>query len=64
MASPSHPSFAGYETAITEQGRNLVTSMIIALGTVVFSLADRDPGRIRARAVPVPLDQRSRCSRC
>lgn len=40
---PTHPSFAGYQRAISEQGRNLVTSLIIALGTVVLSLAVSAP---------------------
>jgi multiple sugar transport system permease protein len=35
---PLDPSFAGYGRAISEQGHNLVTSVIIALGTVVLSL--------------------------
>ncbi|WP_159623144.1 carbohydrate ABC transporter permease [Ruania rhizosphaerae] len=36
---PLQPSFDNYVRAISEQGANLVTSLIIALGTVVFSLA-------------------------
>ncbi|ONI74011.1 ABC transporter permease [Kribbella sp. ALI-6-A] len=35
---PLDPTFAGYRRALSEQGQNLVTSMIIALGTVVLSL--------------------------
>ena len=35
---PSQPSLAGYATAIDDQGRNLVTSMLLAAGTVVLSL--------------------------
>jgi multiple sugar transport system permease protein len=35
---PSQPSLAGYTTAIHDQGQNLVTSMLIAAGTVVLSL--------------------------
>jgi len=35
---PSQPSLAGYTTAIDDQGRNLVTSMLLAAGTVVLSL--------------------------
>ncbi|MCP2031039.1 multiple sugar transport system permease protein [Okibacterium sp. HSC-33S16] len=35
---PFNPSFAGYEKAIADQGGNLVTSLIISLGTVVLSL--------------------------
>ncbi|MDX6292866.1 MAG: multiple sugar transport system permease protein [Kribbellaceae bacterium] len=40
---PLDPSFAGYRRAISEQGHNLVTSMIIALGTVVLSLLVATP---------------------
>jgi len=32
---PPRPSLAGYMTAIQDQGQNLVTSMVIAVGTVV-----------------------------
>jgi multiple sugar transport system permease protein len=35
---PLHPSLKGYETAVSQQGRNLVTSLVVALGSVVFSL--------------------------
>jgi multiple sugar transport system permease protein len=35
---PFNPSFAGYEKAISEQGGHLLTSLVISLGTVVFSL--------------------------
>jgi multiple sugar transport system permease protein len=35
---PAHPSLNGYRTAIADQGGNLVTSMIIAVGTVVLGL--------------------------
>jgi multiple sugar transport system permease protein len=40
---PFHPSFAGYEKAISQQGGNLVTSLLVSLGTVVFSLAIAAP---------------------
>ena len=40
---PDHPSLDGYRTAIQDQGRNLVTSMIIALGTVVLTLLIATP---------------------
>ncbi|MFI2642332.1 carbohydrate ABC transporter permease [Streptomyces sp. NPDC018610] len=36
---PSHPDLSGYATALRDQGRNLVTSLVVALGSVVFSLA-------------------------
>ncbi|WP_432523261.1 carbohydrate ABC transporter permease [Kineococcus sp. SYSU DK006] len=35
---PLNPDFAGYRTAISEQGANLVTSLVVALGSVVLSL--------------------------
>ena len=35
---PTHPSLAGYTTAIQDQGQNLVTSLLIAVGTVVLTL--------------------------
>ncbi|MBF9066465.1 carbohydrate ABC transporter permease [Streptacidiphilus sp. NEAU-YB345] len=35
---PSHPDFSGYLTALRDQGRNLVTSLVVALGSVVLSL--------------------------
>ncbi|WP_165063189.1 carbohydrate ABC transporter permease [Marisediminicola senii] len=40
---PVNPSFAGYQTAIADQGANLLTSLIVSLGTVVFSLAVAAP---------------------
>jgi multiple sugar transport system permease protein len=35
---PTNPSLDGYRTAIADQGGNLVTSMTIAVGTVVLTL--------------------------
>lgn len=40
---PLNPSFAGYEKAIADQGANLVSSLIISLGTVVVTLAIAAP---------------------
>ena len=40
---PWNPSFAGYEKAIADQGKNLLTSLVIALGTVVVTLAIAAP---------------------
>ena len=40
---PLDLSFDGYATALSDQGRNLVTSLIVALGTVVFSLLIATP---------------------
>jgi multiple sugar transport system permease protein len=35
---PLHVSLSGYSTALSQQGRNLLTSLIVAVGSVVFSL--------------------------
>ncbi|MEU9397816.1 carbohydrate ABC transporter permease [Streptomyces sp. NPDC048324] len=35
---PSHPDLSGYVTALRDQGRNLVTSLVTALGSAVLSL--------------------------
>src|SRR6476646_4442840 len=40
---PVHPSLDGYRTAIHDQGRNLVTSLTIAVGTVVLTLLIATP---------------------
>ena len=40
---PLHPSFSGYATALAQQGRNLATSLIVALGSVIFSLLVATP---------------------
>jgi multiple sugar transport system permease protein len=40
---PAHPSLDGYQTAIHDQGRNLVTSLLIAVGTVVLTLVIAAP---------------------
>jgi multiple sugar transport system permease protein len=40
---PPHPSLEGYQTAIHDQGRNLVTSLLIAVGTVVVTLVIAAP---------------------
>ncbi|MES4907677.1 MULTISPECIES: carbohydrate ABC transporter permease [unclassified Streptomyces] len=36
---PFHPDLSGYVTALRDQGRNLVTSLVVALGSVGLSLA-------------------------
>lgn len=36
---PSNPSFDGYAQAISQQGGNLVTSLVISVGTVIVTLA-------------------------
>lgn len=40
---PAHPTFTGYQTAISDQGRNLLTSLLIAVGTVVVTLVIAAP---------------------
>ncbi|HEU0256660.1 MAG TPA: carbohydrate ABC transporter permease [Microbacteriaceae bacterium] len=40
---PIHPTLSGYRVALSQQGGNLVTSLIISLGTVVLSLAIATP---------------------
>lgn len=40
---PLQPDFAGYVRAIEDQGRNLVTSIIVAVGAAVLSLAISAP---------------------
>jgi multiple sugar transport system permease protein len=40
---PLHLSFRGYSTALNQQSRNLATSLIVALGSVVFSLLIATP---------------------
>jgi multiple sugar transport system permease protein len=40
---PLNPSLAGYERAIAEQGQNLITSLLIAVGTVVLTLVIAAP---------------------
>jgi multiple sugar transport system permease protein len=40
---PTHPSLGGYQAAIHDQGRNLGTSLSIALGTVALTLLVATP---------------------
>jgi multiple sugar transport system permease protein len=40
---PIHLSLRGYSTALSQQSRNLATSLIVALGSVVFSLLIATP---------------------
>ncbi|MER7702552.1 carbohydrate ABC transporter permease [Kitasatospora sp. NPDC097605] len=35
---PLHPDFGGYAVALREQGRNLLTSLLVSLGSVVLGL--------------------------
>jgi multiple sugar transport system permease protein len=40
---PTDPTLAGYRTALVDQGRNLITSFLIASGTVVVTLVIAAP---------------------
>jgi len=40
---PTDPTLAGYRTALQDQGRNLVTSLLVASGTVVVTLLVSTP---------------------
>lgn len=40
---PTNPTFEGYATAIRDQGQNLVTSLVVATGTVIVTLAIAAP---------------------
>ena len=40
---PSHPSLDGYSAALHDQGKNLITSLTIAVGTVVLTLVIAAP---------------------
>nr|WP_245563383.1 carbohydrate ABC transporter permease [Microbacterium gubbeenense] len=40
---PTNPSWAGYEKAISDQGHNLITSLIVSAGAVIVSLGIAAP---------------------
>ena len=40
---PLQPTLAGYEAAITDQGGNLITSLIVAIGTVLLTIVIAAP---------------------
>ncbi|MET8771761.1 carbohydrate ABC transporter permease [Streptomyces sp. NPDC004658] len=57
---PRRPDFDGYATALRDQGRNLVTSLVVALGSAVLSLGLAVPAayalaRLRLRGTTVVL---------
>ncbi|MEV7866349.1 carbohydrate ABC transporter permease [Streptomyces sp. NPDC088124] len=57
---PFHPDFSGYTTAIRDQARNLVTSLVVALGSVLLSLTLAAPAayalaRFRLRGADLVL---------
>ncbi|MFC3572372.1 carbohydrate ABC transporter permease [Streptomyces yaanensis] len=50
---PFHPDLSGYATALRDQGRNLVTSLVVALGSVVLSLAIAAPAAYALAQFPI-----------
>ena len=40
---PTNPSFDGYSTAVSQQGANLITSLLVSTGTVFLTLAIAAP---------------------
>ncbi|PJN37872.1 ABC transporter permease [Streptomyces sp. CB02959] len=50
---PFHPDFSGYATALRDQGRNLVTSLVVALGSVAFSLGLATPAAYALARFPL-----------
>jgi len=50
---PFHPDFSGYTTALRDQGRNLVTSLVVALGSVALSLALAAPAAYALAHLPI-----------
>ncbi|MFD7997958.1 carbohydrate ABC transporter permease [Streptomyces mirabilis] len=50
---PLHPDFDGYATALHDQGRNLITSLVVALGSVVFSLGLAAPAAYALAQFPI-----------
>nr|WSX75624.1 carbohydrate ABC transporter permease [Streptomyces sp. NBC_00899] len=50
---PLHPDFSGYATALRDQGRNIVTSLVVALGSVALSLGLAAPAAYALAHSPV-----------
>ncbi|MEU9671174.1 carbohydrate ABC transporter permease [Streptomyces bobili] len=50
---PFHPDFSGYATALRDQGRNLITSLVVALGSVALSLALAAPAAYALARFPI-----------
>jgi multiple sugar transport system permease protein len=51
---PTNPDLSGYVNAISEQGGHLLTSLIIALGSVVFSLLIATPAAYALAQFKIP----------
>ncbi|MEV0035914.1 carbohydrate ABC transporter permease [Streptomyces sp. NPDC050804] len=50
---PFHPDFGGYATALRDQGHHLVTSLVVALGSVVLSLGLAAPAAYALARFPL-----------
>ncbi|WP_030345814.1 carbohydrate ABC transporter permease [Streptomyces sp. NRRL S-1022] len=50
---PLHPDLSGYTTALHDQGRNLLTSLVVSLGSVVLSLALATPAAYALARFPL-----------
>ncbi|WP_225823804.1 carbohydrate ABC transporter permease [Streptomyces naphthomycinicus] len=50
---PLHPDFSGYTTALRDQGGSLVTSLVVAAGSVVLSLALAAPAAYALARLPL-----------
>ncbi|MDH6708361.1 multiple sugar transport system permease protein [Kitasatospora sp. MAA19] len=50
---PAHPDFSGYATALRDQGRNFVTSLVVALGSVTLSLGLAAPAAYALARFPI-----------
>ena len=55
-------SLDGYSKALSDQGRNLVTSLVVALGTRRVQPGDRGAGGVRAGPLQGPLARACCCS--
>jgi multiple sugar transport system permease protein len=51
---PLEPTLDGYRSAVTEQGRNLVTSLVVSLGSVVLALLIATPAAYALAQFRVP----------
>ncbi|MCS0600044.1 carbohydrate ABC transporter permease [Streptomyces sp. LP11] len=50
---PRHPDLSGYATALRDQGRALVTSLVVALGSAVLSLVLAAPAAYALALLPL-----------
>ncbi|MFJ4690097.1 carbohydrate ABC transporter permease [Streptomyces sp. NPDC088766] len=50
---PLHPDFSGYTRALRDQGGNLVTSLVVSLGSVALSLALAAPAAYALAHLPL-----------